>query len=318
MIARLSLIDAREDVGVVELTARSGDVTLAGSLWTPTGPAEALVVMHPGSGASDRHNDVLFPPIRAAFLAAGVAVASFDKRGVGGSGGSWLDAGIEEQARDLLAGLAAAAEHVTGVPRGAFGHSQGGWVVLDALRRTAGVGLDFGVTSSGPAVTVGDQERYSSRRTIEASELDDASRQRAIAAADAFLGLGEAGASYHELLGWLEDSTHVSDLAHVLDGEIPGEEFWGLLVRLAAYDPRPAPGEVVVPLLAVFGAADDVTPVEASVDALRARVDPGLLEVAVLPGGGHRMAPPGSTAFVAGYPDVVVDFVLRIARSARR
>jgi hypothetical protein len=41
--------------------------------------------MHPGSGPSDRDNDVLFPPIRDALLAAGIAVCSFDKRGAGES-----------------------------------------------------------------------------------------------------------------------------------------------------------------------------------------------------------------------------------------
>ena len=50
--------------------------------------------MHPGSGPSDRDNDVLFPPIREHLLGAGIAVCSFDKRGVGGSAGSWLEAGL--------------------------------------------------------------------------------------------------------------------------------------------------------------------------------------------------------------------------------
>lgn len=62
--------------------------------------------MHPGSGPSDRENDVFFPPIREHLLRAGIAVCSFDKRGVGASAGSWLDAGIAEQADDLLAELA--------------------------------------------------------------------------------------------------------------------------------------------------------------------------------------------------------------------
>ena len=61
--------------------------------------------MHPGSGPSDRDNDVFFPPIREHLLDAGVAVCSFDKRGVGGSTGRWEEAGIVEQADDLLACL---------------------------------------------------------------------------------------------------------------------------------------------------------------------------------------------------------------------
>ena len=67
--------------------------------------------MHPGSGPSNRHNDVYFPQIREHLLAAGIAVASFDKRGVGGSSGHWTDAGIVEQAVDATAAL----EHLADV-----------------------------------------------------------------------------------------------------------------------------------------------------------------------------------------------------------
>ena len=71
-----------------DLRVLSGEVTLGGSLWTPDdGAPKALVVMSPGSGPSDRDNDVFFPPIRRVLLDAGFAVASFDKRGVGDSTG---------------------------------------------------------------------------------------------------------------------------------------------------------------------------------------------------------------------------------------
>ena len=110
------------------LSARNGEIRLAGSLWFPPGrTAAGLVLMHPGSGPSDRDNDTLFPPIRAALLAAGVAVCSFDKRGVGESAGSWLEADLATQAADLAVSLRAAREQVPDVPVGVFGHSQGGW-----------------------------------------------------------------------------------------------------------------------------------------------------------------------------------------------
>ena len=90
----------------MEVEAESGGVRLAGTVCLPAGEAVAGMLMHPGSGPSNRDNDWFFPPIREHLLAAGIAVCSFDKRGVGGSTGSWLEAGIEEQADDLLAGLA--------------------------------------------------------------------------------------------------------------------------------------------------------------------------------------------------------------------
>lgn len=280
----------------IELEARNGQVPLAGTLWVPDTDPIALLVMHPGSGPSDRDNDAYFPPIRHALVAAGVAVASFDKRGVGGSGGSWAEAGIEEQAADLLAGLDASRAHVPNVPGGVFGHSQGGWVALEAATRGRPA---FVVTSSGPAVRVGDQERYAARSSPSAD----------VAATDALIALAEAGASYAELLAWLAEADHAAGVAHLVGTEPPSQVLWGLFVRLVSYDPLPALRGIGVPLLAVFGADDDVAPVGDSVAILRSTVTPSQLQVAVLPGGGHRLSPWGTDRFVPGYPDVVVEFV---------
>jgi uncharacterized protein len=111
---------------------------LAGSLWLPQGTPTAVVVMIPGSGPSDRHNDVYFPPIRQTLLEAGLAVSAFDKRGVGDSSGSWLTAGITEQALDIAAIIATLRDdaRLRDLPIGVFGHSQGGWVALEVAPET--------------------------------------------------------------------------------------------------------------------------------------------------------------------------------------
>ncbi|WP_020015453.1 alpha/beta hydrolase family protein [Promicromonospora sukumoe] len=311
---------------MVEIVASSGSVTLSGTLWLPDDAPTALLVMHPGSGPSDRHNDVYFPPIRNALLAAGVAVAAFDKRGVGGSTGSWLAAGIEDQADDLLAGLAAAVDRVPGVPAGVFGHSQGGWVVLEACRR-AGLGSAtlpgprFAVTSSGPAVSVIEQERYSVRNAVRA--LPEADRASAVAAADQVLDLMRDGAPHADLTELLSAyPAEAEGLAGVwgISTGITAEE-WTHLVLVGAYDPLPALRSLSVPLLAAFGGDDPVTPSVASVEVLRREVAAGLLSTEVLAGGNHRMAAPGAVddgagpgAFVPGFPEVVVEFAVAQAK----
>ena len=154
LLATVFEVPARADSlpSRLELEADSGGVRLAGTLWCPAGDAVAGVLMHPGSGPSDRDNDVLFPPIREHLLRAGIAVCSFDKRGVGGSAGSWLEAGLYEQADDLLAALAVfESESPRDLPLGLFGHSQGGWVVVEAASR--GVPVAFVITNSGPGVS---------------------------------------------------------------------------------------------------------------------------------------------------------------------
>ena len=90
----------------LELRATNGELTLAGTLHRPDGEARATVLMVPGSGPSDRDNDVYFPTIRAGLLVRGIAAASFDKRGVGESTGDWRDTGPAEQSADVAAQLA--------------------------------------------------------------------------------------------------------------------------------------------------------------------------------------------------------------------
>jgi len=305
------------------LVARGGGGLLAGSLWLPDGAVRALVLMHPGSGPSDRDNDVFFPPIRAALLAAGAAVASYDKRGVGESAGSWLTAGVPDQADDAVAGLAVArralAEVLDGaapVPAVLFGHSQGGWVVLEAARRAAVAGV---VTSSGPAVTPGAQERFSTATTLRRAGWPDVEADPALAVFDGLMALAERGAGYDEARAWSDEPgrREVLDRLGDLGAFVPpSREIWDLAVLLVGHDPADALRGLHVPLLAVFGGDDGIVPVRRSVAVLHETVRPDLLDVAVLPGGDHRLEGPDD-AFVPGYPDAVVEFVRRVVVGSR-
>jgi uncharacterized protein len=72
-----------------EVTFPGGNVVVAGTAASRPGSARdpAGVVMVGGSGPSDRDNGTCFPPIRRHLTGAGIAVLSYDKRGVGGSSG---------------------------------------------------------------------------------------------------------------------------------------------------------------------------------------------------------------------------------------
>ena len=286
----------------LELEADSSGVRLAGSLWLPGGDVVAGVLMHPGSGPSDRDNDVLFPPIREHLLRAGIAVCSFDKRGVGGSGGSWLEAGVEEQADDLLAALAVFAAECPGLAVGLFGHSQGGWVVVEAAGR--GVPVAFVITNSGPGVSPARQERYSLT-----SKLTDGREAQALAAYDAVVAVMRECPTLAQGVEQLE-------AAGVPYRELPGADFmfedeaiWSLCAKIFAYDPAAALSRITAPFLGTFGAADRVTPPDESVAALEAAVGPQLLQVEVFPEGDHRLCHGDPPRFVDGYLDRIASFV---------
>lgn len=284
-----------------EITAEADGVRLAGSAWIPDG-ADVGVLMHPGSGPSDRDNDVFFPPIREHLLAAGIAVCSFDKRGVGGSSGRWEEAGIVEQAADLLAGLAASrASGLEDLPIGLFGHSQGGWVVVEAAAREPGIA--FVIASSGGGASPARQERYSLTQRTSSAE--------ALAAYDAVIALMHERPSFDEGLHWLGESGVDRNHFGELQAMFEDEAIWRLVVEITNYDPAGALARITCPVLAVVGADDPINPPEESVAAFRSSVRPELLEIAAFPGGGHRL---GFPDFVDGYLERLVEFVRSVAR----
>ncbi len=302
MPARADSLPSRLEVG-----ADSGGFRLAGTLWGPAGNAVAGVLMHPGSGPSDRDNDMLFPPIREHLLRAGIAVCSFDKRGVGGSAGHWQDAGIVEQADDLLAALSVfESNSPPGLPLGLFGHSQGGWVVVEATGRGAPVA--FVITNSGGAVSPARQERYSLTRKLTGGQ-----EAKALAAYDAVVAVMRECPT-------LDSGVEQLEAADVPYRELPGLEFmfedeaiWGLCAKIFNYDPAQALSRIAVPVLALFGAADNLTPAEESVVALRAAVHPELLQVEVFPEGDHRLYHGEPPRFVDGYLERISSFVRGVA-----
>lgn len=298
------------DSRVRELEARNGDVRLAGSLWLPEKSPAAIVLMHPGSGPSDRDNDVYFPPIRERLLASGIAVSSFDKRGVGGSTGHWVEAGIERQAEDALAAVAVLGRELPGVPVGLFGHSQGGWVVMEAASRSRE--LAFVVTNSGPGVTPLEQERYAHRtkllrQGVPPAEIDEAMEPFELVADGLARGLSFEAMRTRIERAYPEDVRERLDLVLLPDDPA----LWPLILEINDFDPRPALERIRVPVLALFGAEDSIVPVEASVSVYREAVRTELLTVEVIAGGDHRVQTGDPPALADGYLERLTDFVLQ-------
>jgi pimeloyl-ACP methyl ester carboxylesterase len=291
-----------------EISVDAGDVTLAGSIWLPADrePA-ATVYMHPGSGPSDRDNDVYYPPIREHLLAAGFAVSSFDKRGVGGSTGRWQEAGIADQADDALACVSALVSEDLG-PVGLFGHSQGGWVVVEAAGRGAPVA--FVVTNAGPGVTPAVQERFSARRLLSSRGASPDEVETWLAGFDGLVALLRNGYRLRDVPGWIEGVGIPGPVERFGLPLFPDDEqFWDFAALIFDYDPRTALERIRVPVLALFGAADRIVPVEESIAIYREAVSPELLSVEVFPGGSHRILVGEPPRHAEGYFETLSAFV---------
>lgn len=298
-----------------DLCVRNAERSLAGSLWLPSVPPLATVLMHPGSGPSDRDNGGYFPPIRAHLLDSGFAVCSFDKRGVGGSTGRWQEAGIVEQADDVIATVGMLrAEAELDTPIGLFGHSQGGWVVVDAASRGARVA--FVISNSGPGVSPAEQERYSSLTRMERSGANSDHVTKAMRAFDAQIGLMREGVPFADVRSRLVEAGIAADEDLEALGFVPEDAAeWDLAVAMIDYDPRPALTRIAVPVLALFGRDDTIVPVDASVAVYRATVRPELLSVAVLSGGDHRVQTGEPPRLVDSYLETLSSFIARAVAS---
>ena len=164
-----------------EVEFSSGDVVLAGWLAVP-GRDEALagVLLVGGSGASDRDNGTYFPPIREHLVDAGIAVLSYDKRGVGSSSGDWLDSTLDDLAADATAalGFLCAQPEVRAGTAGLLGHSEGGWV---ALRAAAGRDdVPWVITSGCPGMSPAAQERHALAGVLRRAGEQDAGSMLAL------------------------------------------------------------------------------------------------------------------------------------------
>ncbi len=141
---------------------RNGPVRLAGRLLRPPGagpfPAVAIV---PGSVPARRDTYDLWAYF---FAAHGFAVLTWDKRGVGASGGRYLRDATEDNLRDLagdaLAGVAWLRRQPSVDPAriGLSGGSQAGWTI--ALAASESPVVRFAALQSGPAMSVERQLAY--------------------------------------------------------------------------------------------------------------------------------------------------------------
>jgi dienelactone hydrolase len=139
--------------------------TLAGTLYLPLGqakPRPAIVIAH-GSGEQDRQGYASIIALMAQrFARAGMAVLTYDKRGVAESDGDFTSAGFDQLAADASAGLVylRSLPQVDAARTGFGGSSQAGWVVAKAIEKGADPAFTMLVGAAGAALTVEEQNIY--------------------------------------------------------------------------------------------------------------------------------------------------------------
>ncbi|MET7400670.1 alpha/beta hydrolase [Dactylosporangium sp. NPDC005572] len=265
-----------------ERDVRVGD--LKGVVMLPAGPARAGLVLSDGSGPATRDAWQVVP----AWLAErGVATLRHDKPD------TWRAQSFADRAAEALTALAVLRREAAVERAGLIGYSQGGWVAL-AAAVTAPDRVGFVVTVSGPAVTPAEQERVRMERAMRAAGLSPEVIEAGLRWADERAARLLAGEAPEAVLRAQAAQRAEPWHPHVADGPYATAEDLGFVARNAAFDPADLLPFLPCPILAIFGGADELVPVERSVAVLGERLSGrhrGRNGLIVVPGAGH-MPPP--------------------------
>ncbi len=234
----------------LQVTIPSGTVSLSGTLRLPAGAGpHPAVVLVSGSGPLDRDADVAGLPLgltrdlAVALAERGVASLRYDRRGVGGSDGDFLAAGLRDNADDLRAAFAwlAARPEVRGDRAFLLGHSEGALhaiaVAADPPVPPAGV-----VLLAAPAKTGEDTLVWQARQVEPGLPAPVRALLRVLRT--------DLGAQQAKTLRRLKAST--ADVARVGGRKVNAR--WHR--ELIAFDPAPALSEIGAPVLAITGDHD--------------------------------------------------------------
>ena len=255
----------------------SGDLRMRGTLYMPfrRRPVPLVIAYHASGGG-----EANFPPythLREALPAAGIATFLFDRRGSNGQPGDFNAATFEDLARDGLAAL----EVLKQDPRvdanriGAWGLSQGGWIA--PLAATLSNEIRYVVSVSGSGVSPARQMAYAAAFHLREAEYSEE-------IVEAALGLRQRVDAYYRNPAAIEENQRIIDsyrdrpwfnlMFLPRNGALPADPAttkWRLEMD---YNPTPVLQRLSVPVLAVFGRRDRWVPVEASVEAMRAAIQP--------------------------------------------
>jgi pimeloyl-ACP methyl ester carboxylesterase len=161
----LSAHDVRAVSFIVDNSVVSGTLVLPHDLDNPP----IALIIH-GDGPQDRFSGGGYFPIINTLLDAGIGVFTWDKPGIGGSAGNWLNQTMDNRATEALAARQAIAEFDTiDIDQiGFLGFSQAGWVLPRIAKEITPA---FSIIIGG-AVSWRDQGTYYNRVRMTAEGID--------------------------------------------------------------------------------------------------------------------------------------------------
>ncbi|MEU0691272.1 alpha/beta hydrolase family protein [Streptomyces uncialis] len=196
------------DMDERRVTIRHGGHTLNGVLALPEdgGKRHGLVVYVHGDGPADATHDDGYKPLWEANAKAGYASLSWDKPGVAGAPGNWLDQSMEDRADEVTAAIAwaRARPDIDGDRIGLWGASQAGWVLPKVAARTP---VSF-VIAVSPAINWLRQGRYNLLAELRADGASAARVTTEVARSDTIRRLLGRRATFEEYVRAMGGDTY--------------------------------------------------------------------------------------------------------------
>lgn len=250
-IARRVEIERRQDVRF-----SNGNVQLAGTLISPsTGAKHPAIILVHGSGPQNRESIL---PFARFLIRRGMAVLSYDKRGVGGSTGDWNTASYDDLAGDAVAafGYLKQRRDIDARQIGLLGISQAGWIMPLAAVRARDIA--FLISVSGPGIPAAET-------TIDQAQGEMTARGMRPQTVEQIIGLMKLQYQFARTgQGWEEYMAAREKLAARVGGTppdtfpgTPDHPYWQFIRRLYFYDPAPTLRQLQTPTLALFGELDN-------------------------------------------------------------
>jgi hypothetical protein len=296
-----------------DITFRNGAVTLAGTLLLPRGEGRVptVVFLH-GSGAEGRWGSRY---LATQIAAQGIASLIFDKRGVGSSTGDWRLATPD----DLVGDAVAAVARLSGEPRidptriGVHGHSQGGTLAPMVAARSSDVAFVIGSAAAGLPTD-----------SVEIFSILNSVLPAAFTAADSASATQYTGelvaVAYHGRPRMVLDSlaAALQDRAWFFPPPAPDNQYWAFSRNFAKYNPLEWWARVRVPVLLIYGAADQRVPPATSasrIGTVLREAGNTHLTVRILPGADHSFRLlPGPSGWPVTAPDYIPSLLSWLAQ----
>jgi len=240
-----------------DVTIMNGDIRLAGTLVLPPGPGpHPALVMVSGSGPETRR----IPRYVGDLLAwHGVAVLVTDKRGTGGSTGTWNGLGQATWAGDVEAQLDFLRRQpdVDTTRLGLYGNSEGGYVVPVVAARRADVRfLVCRVCAALPHSTVSVDIQSGILRREGLAEAEVA---RAMDLLERTMRFAAERSGYDSLVAYAAQVADRPWRNRFAPRQIPARDapYWDTYREMLGADPREQYARLRIPVLVVLGERDD-------------------------------------------------------------